>query len=178
VKFTEELLPGTWAVQLNKREDSRGDFVKSYARSLFDAAGIAAFDLREEFYSNSRRGVIRGMHFQVPPHAHAKIVFCALGAVEDVLLDLRPGAGLGRVASLKLGEDNPMLLYIPIGVAHGFRSLSERSLMVYKTTAEYAPDHDRGIRWDSFGWDWGSGPAILSERDRAHPALADFTSPF
>jgi dTDP-4-dehydrorhamnose 3,5-epimerase-like enzyme len=107
-----------------------------------------------------------------------KLVYCPVGAVLDVLVDLRRGAGQGRVASLVLSEDEPSILVIPKGVAHGFKALRDNSLMVYKTSTEHAPSHDAGIRWDSFGFDWGVKTPVVSARDAAHPALGDFVSPF
>jgi dTDP-4-dehydrorhamnose 3,5-epimerase len=176
--FGKELLPGVQHVSLRRFQDDRGTFVKTYSRQLFDANG-APFDLREEFYSFSRKDVVRGMHFQVPPHDHVKIVYCAAGAVLDVLVDLRGGPGQGAVASVVLRGDEPSLLVIPKGIAHGFKSLADDSLMIYKTSTEHSPAHDKGIRWDSFGFDWGvDSPPVLSARDAAHPALADFLSPF
>lgn len=184
MQFVQELLPGTWLVQLKRFEDARGSFVKTYSRSVFDAAlqaetpHLAAFDFREEFYSLSAKDVVRGMHFQVPPHDHVKLVYCAMGAVEDVLLDLRKGPGYGRSVSVQLSGDAPQLLVIPKGIAHGFVSLTDQSLMVYKTSTEHAPSHDAGIRFDSFGHSWPTSTPILSARDQAHPTLADFVSPF
>lgn len=177
MEFTRDLLPGARLVTLKRFKDGRGSFVKTYSRRLFEACGVT-FDLREEFYSSSRKDVLRGMHFQVPPHDHAKIVYCAAGAVLDVLVDLRAGPGQGAVASVVLAAGQPSLLVIPKGVAHGFKSLSDDSLMVYKTSTEHSPEHDKGIRWDSFGFDWGLDSPILSARDAAHPALADFDNPF
>lgn len=177
MEFTRDLLPGVAHVRLKRFGDLRGSFVKTFARSVFEANG-EAFDFREEFYSFSHRDVIRGMHFQVPPHDHVKLVYCPLGAVLDVLVDLRRGPGHGRVASVVLGEDEPSLLVIPPGIAHGFKSLRDNSLMVYKTSTEHAPAHDAGIRWDSIGFDWDCAAPIVSARDAAHPALPDFSSPF
>ena len=175
--FKRELLPGVAHVALRRFEDLRGSFVKSYARSVFDANG-ETFDFREEFYSFSHKDVIRGMHFQLPPHDHVKLVYCPLGAVLDVLVDLRHGPGQYRFASVVLSEEEPSLLVIPRGIAHGFKSLRDNSLMIYKTSTEHAPTHDAGIRWDSFGFDWGVADPIVSERDARHPALSDFSSPF
>ena len=170
-------MPGARHVRLGRIADPRGNFVKTYLRSAFNAHDLP-FDFREEFYSVSRRDVVRGMHFQLPPHDHDKLVFCPVGAVLDVLVDMRRGPGFGRVASVVLGEDEPAVLVIPKGVAHGFKSLRDDSLMVYKTSTEHAPSHDRGIRWDSIGFDWQIDAPILSARDAVHPALADFASPF
>ena len=177
MQFAHELLPGATLVSLKRFEDARGSFVKTYARSVFEAAGVD-FDFREEFYSFSHKDVVRGMHFQLPPHDHAKLVYCPAGVVLDVLVDLRRGAGFGRVASVVLSADEPAILVIPSGIAHGFKALRDESLMVYKTSTEHAPSHDAGIRWDSFGFDWDVAAPIVSARDAGHPALADFASPF
>lgn len=183
MKFAEELLPGAYRVELKRFADARGSFVKTYAHSAFQEAlrtlaDVPPFELREEFYSTSAKDVIRGMHFQLPPHDHVKLVYCASGAVLDVLLDLRRGPHYGRVASVVLDSASPALLIVPKGVAHGFRSLTDGSLMVYKTSTEHAPTHDAGIRHDSFGFDWECGQPILSDRDQRHPAFADFDTPF
>jgi len=173
MQFSVELLPGAPLVKLRRIGDLRGSFVKTYARSIFESHG-EAFDLREEFYSVSHKDVIRGMHFQLPPHDHVKLVYCPVGAVLDVLVDLRPGPGAGRVATTVLGADEPAILVIPKGVAHGFKALRDESLMVYKTSTEHAPSHDAGIRWDSFGFDWQCSSPVISDRDRTHPGLAEF----
>ena len=183
MQFAEEVLPGAWRVRLKRFDDARGSFVKTYSRSAFDAAlrglpGSEAFDFQEEFYSTSARDVIRGLHFQRPPHDHVKLVYCAVGAAQDLLVDLRRGPGYARVAAIELDADEPTLLLIPRGVAHGFRARVDHTLMVYKTSSEHAPTHDAGIRWDSIAHDWDCAVPTLSERDRAHPALADFDSPF
>ncbi len=181
--FVEELLPGVGLKRLQRFQDARGDFVKTYAASTFDATspeaiGFGAFVMREEFYSTSARDVVRGMHLQIPPHEHTKIVCCVRGAVLDVLLDLRLGPGYGRVASVRLSSDEPAIVFIPAGVAHGFRSLVDDTVMVYKTSCEHSPAHDVGIRWNSFGFDWGVSNPLVSPRDAAHPKLAEFASPF
>jgi len=119
------------------------------------------------------------MHFQVPPHAHSKLVYCVHGAVHDVVLDLRKDSPtFGQSAGMELSAENRHIVLIPVGFAHGFRSLTAGSCMIYKTDAVYAPDHDTGIRWDSFGYAWGIEAPLLSERDAAFAAFHDFTSPF
>jgi dTDP-4-dehydrorhamnose 3,5-epimerase len=177
MEFLEAPLPGVRLVRLDRRNDRRGSFVKTFGRSSYAAAGLH-FDFHEEYYTLSGKDVVRGMHFQLPPHDHEKIVYCAVGAVEDVLLDLRAGPHYGKTCSFHLNAEGPDLLYIPKGIAHGFKSLTDGSLMIYKTGTEYAPSHDKGIRWDSFGYDWKLDRPILSDRDGMHPALADFATPF
>jgi dTDP-4-dehydrorhamnose 3,5-epimerase/CDP-3, 6-dideoxy-D-glycero-D-glycero-4-hexulose-5-epimerase len=177
MKVLQELLPGCFLLQPQRFEDNRGVFVKTYHENLFQSLGVS-LEIREEFYSFSRRDVLRGMHFQLPPHAHDKLVYCAQGTVKDVLLDLRKGAGYGRVAVAELSGENAHLILIPKGIAHGFVVLSDEALMLYKTSMVYMPQADGGIRWDSFGFDWGIAAPILSGRDQQHSALADFVSPF
>lgn len=173
----QELLPGAWQLRLRRLDDARGSFVKTLARSSLQAAGLA-FELAEEFYSVSDKDVVRGLHFQLPPHEHAKAVYCAAGSVLDVLLDLRAGPGYGRVASLTLDARQPTLLMLPPGIAHGFRSLESGSLMVYKTSSEHVPSHDAGVRWDSIDFDWGIRQPVVSARDSQLPRLSDFHSAF
>jgi len=177
MQFSEEILPGAWLVTLKRFVDLRGTFVKTFAHTLFEQ-NETCFEMREEFYSVSNKDVIRGMHFQLPPHDHVKLVYCPVGAVEDVLLDLRSGPGYGKVARVHLSGDLPSLVFIPKGIAHGFRALVDGSLMVYKTSTEHAPMADAGIRWASFGHDWDLDQPILSNRDRQHPTLDDFLTPF
>ncbi len=177
MEIIDQDVPGLYLVRLKRIEDPRGCFVKTYAHSTYASAQIAD-DFREEFYSISEKDVIRGMHFQVPPHDHAKLVYCAVGAVEDVVLDLRLGANYGKFLSFRLSAETPCALIIPKGMAHGFRSLVDNSLMVYKTTSEHDAAHDRGIRWDSFGYDWSLSKPILSSRDCNHLKFEGLVSPF
>jgi dTDP-4-dehydrorhamnose 3,5-epimerase/CDP-3, 6-dideoxy-D-glycero-D-glycero-4-hexulose-5-epimerase len=174
----EEILPGVLRLRLRAHKDVRGIFVKTYAASAFTALGIS-FESREEFYSVSGKNVLRGMHFQLPPHDHMKMVYCLTGSVRDVLLDLRAGPGYGRSVEVALSAEDPALLVIPPGIAHGFLSLEDGTLMGYKTSTEYCPEADAGIHWDSFGHDWQLSCApVTSERDARHPGLPAFVSPF
>lgn len=173
----KELLPGCFLLKPKRFEDARGVFVKTYHEELYRELGIR-LEVREEFYSVSRRDVIRGMHFQLPPHDHDKLVYCTRGVVRDVLLDLRNGLGYGQVASVDLSDVNGHIVFVPKGIAHGFVTLTDEALMLYKTSTVYAPESDCGILWDSFGFDWGVAAPILSNRDKLHQKLAEFISPF
>ena len=163
-----ELLEGAFHIRTPRADDARGYFVKTHAVSALAALGLR-FVLREEFHSISRRDVIRGMHLQSAPHDHDKIVYCPYGGALDVLLDLRRDHGYGRVASVRLTPEEPAIVFIPRGVAHGFKALVDHTVMVYKTSSEHSPAHDVGIRWDSFGFDWACSTPVVSQRDRAHP---------
>lgn len=177
MEFERGPLPGCWFVRLKKLQDARGSFVKTFEQRRFSTAGLTV-QMAEEFYSISHRGVIRGMHFQVPPFDHDKIVYCAQGCVEDVLLDLRPGPTYGQSRSVTLSQDNPIALFLPKGIAHGFEALEDDSLMVYKTSTAYSPQHDRGLRWNSFGHAWKTNAPQISDRDQQHPEFSTFVSPF
>jgi dTDP-4-dehydrorhamnose 3,5-epimerase/CDP-3, 6-dideoxy-D-glycero-D-glycero-4-hexulose-5-epimerase len=177
MELVEELLPGTWLVRLPNSADDRGRFVKTYSQGALARLGLD-FELRETFYSQSAKNVVRGMHFQRPPHEHVKLVHCAAGSVLDVLLDLRAGAGYGQVCSTELHANAPSLVIIPAGVAHGFRALQNDSLVLYQTSLEHAPTHDDGLRWDSFGFDWGVQRPTLSSRDERLLPFTEFRAPF
>lgn len=181
MKLVDTPLPGVKILWPFVFEDSRGNFVKPFHEEQLATQDIK-FELREEFFSTSAKGVVRGMHFQVPPHAHQKLVYCITGRVLDVLLDLRRNSETyGQSAAFELSSSNRHVVYIPVGFAHGFIALEENSCLVYKTDCVHAPKFDRGIRWDSFGFDWPILPGAhpeMSERDLSHPSLQDFASPF
>lgn len=172
------LLEGCYQIHPFFAEDERGAFVKTFHEERFAELGLPT-DWREEYYSSSRKGVIRGMHFQTPPHDHEKLVYCMQGRVLDVVVDLRRASPTyGYHVAVELDSTHGHGLMIPKGMAHGFLALTENVLMAYKVTTVYAPSHDTGIRWDSFGLNWGIDQPIVSTRDQAHPAFADFISPF
>jgi dTDP-4-dehydrorhamnose 3,5-epimerase len=174
-------------------EDARGNFVKPFHEGQLAAHGIS-LTLREEFFSTSTAGVLRGMHFQTPPHAHQKLVYCLTGRVLDVVLDLRRSSpSYGQAAGFELSSVNRHVVHIPVGFAHGFLALEDQSCLIYKTDAVHAPESDAGLHWDSFGFDWQTrwnegvqetGLAsvafapVISPRDVAHPRFDDFASPF
>jgi dTDP-4-dehydrorhamnose 3,5-epimerase len=175
-----EPLPGVKVLRPFVFEDNRGCFVKPFHEGQLAAHGIV-FPVREEFFSVSAANVLRGMHFQRPPHAHQKLVYCSQGRVVDVLLDLRTTSPtFGQSCAFELSEANRHLAYIPVGLAHGFLSIEDGSCLVYKTDAVHAPESDVGIKWDSFGFDWPLGGATpeVSQRDSAHPPMTNFESPF
>ncbi|MEI8309886.1 MAG: dTDP-4-dehydrorhamnose 3,5-epimerase family protein [Verrucomicrobiota bacterium] len=173
-----EPLPGTFLLLPKIFNDSRGTFIKTYHAPSFEALGIPFLPL-EEFFSISHKGALRGMHFQMPPHDHEKLAYCFRGSVLDVLLDLRRSSPTyGKCASVVLSGENRLQLFVPKGVAHGFLSLEDESVMVYTTSTIHMPAHDAGILWNSFGFDWPDVPKILSGRDLAHPAFGNFDSPF
>lgn len=173
-----EPLPGAIVLQPKIFRDQRGEFVKTYHEGIFSELGLPV-QWTEEFHSVSRRGVIRGMHFQTPPADHCKLVYCLRGRVLDVILDLRRNSpAYGKWASIELCPEKCLQFFIPKGFAHGFLALEEDSLMVYKTTTVHSPENDAGIRWDSFGFAWPCSAPIVSERDASFPELNQYDTPF
>ena len=171
-------LPGCFELRPRIIADERGRFVKLFQRSDYQKLGLTT-EYREEYYSSSKKGVIRGLHFQLPPHDQAKAVFCIEGSAMDVAVDLRKGSPTyGKHFALTLDAQSGNGLYLPKGFAHGFCALTDSAVLFYKVETEYAPESDAGILWNSCGIDWPSASPILSARDRSFVALKDFASPF
>lgn len=158
--------------------DERGRFVKTFHAGQFRDLGLET-GFREQYYSVSGRGVLRGMHFQTPPDDHAKLVTCLDGEVMDAVVDLRRGSPTyGQAYALTLSGAEATLLYVPAGLAHGFFTLSDSATLLYNVTSVHSPAHDAGVRWDSVGVAWPGAQPILSARDAAFPRLEEFDSPF
>ncbi|MEY4245464.1 MAG: hypothetical protein RLZZ245_3049 [Verrucomicrobiota bacterium] len=173
-------LPGIKVLRPFVFEDTRGNFVKSFHEEQF-AHHCIAMSVREEFFSTSATNVLRGMHFQVPPHSHQKLVYCITGRVLDVVLDIRKNSPTyGKSAAFELSAANRHVVHIPVGFAHGFISQEEESCLVYKTDALHVPECDAGILWSSFGFEWPLDikPPVISQRDLGHTKFQDFQSPF
>lgn len=171
-------IPGCSVVSLFHHADDRGEFVKVFQASVAAAAGEDP-TIAELFWSRSHRGVVRGLHFQIPPHAHSKLVTIISGTALDVVVDLRVGSPtFGRHQTIMFDAAAPAAVHIPVGCAHGFQATSDDVTIAYATSTEHAPEADRGIRWDSIGLQWPIADAVASARDAALPALADFDSPF
>jgi len=152
--FTATPLEGAYVITLPAFPDDRGVFIKTFHETSFRETGIS-FNLKESYFSTSKKDVIRGMHFQMPPYQHSKIVFCPYGAILDVIVDLRKDSSTyGQYHAQELSLENHKAYYIPEGFAHGFKSLSEGAITYYLVSSEYSKEYDTGIRFDSFGFDW------------------------
>lgn len=174
LKFTKTLLNGVFIIEQDVHKDIRGSLVKSYHRGQFEEFGLEC-DFRESYYTRSKEDVIRGMHFQAPPHDHCKLVTVIQGTIVDVILDLRKNSPtFTKYVAIELSRENRKSIYIPRGCAHGFGVLSDTAIAYYMTTAEYAPNHDEGVRFDSFGYEWEINQPILSERDKSFRSLSEF----
>lgn len=175
--FTFEPLEVPDVVLIRPRvfRDDRGFFLETYKQSEFAVHGIE-IPFVQDNHSCSEKGVVRGLHYQVPPFAQGKLVRCVAGEVLDVAVDIRKGSRFfGKWVARVLSEENRHMLYVPPGFAHGYYACSERVHVLYKVTAEYAPACERGIQWNdpAIGIAWPSREATLSEQDRASPPLAE-----
>lgn len=178
MNFTQTEIPGVFIIETPAYEDGRGAFVKTFHKDSFNQKHLNV-TFRECFYSVSKKNVIRGMHFHLPPKDHAKLIYVTHGAILDVVLDLRIGSpAYGKYITAELSQKNHKLIFIPTGCAHGFLSLREGTCTTYLQSGTYSKEHDTGIRYDSFGMDWGVGFPILSQRDQEFVALREFASPF
>lgn len=176
--FQPTPLQGAFQVTLPAFSDNRGSFVKIFNEPDFSRQGLD-FTLKESYYSFSKKDVIRGMHFQLPPHQHTKIVCCPRGAILDVALDLRRSSPTyGQFYATELSATNHQALLIPEGFAHGFKSLTDDAMTLYLVSSAYEPDADTGILYNSFGMDWTTPQPIVSDRDLLFPAWSDWNSPF
>jgi len=173
-------IPEVVLVRPTRHYDGRGFFMETYRRSAFLEAGIAP-DFVQDNVARSNRNVLRGLHYQLPPATQGKLVSVVRGSVFDVAVDLRVGAPTyGRWVGRELDDDDGAMLWVPPGFAHGYVTLTDETQVAYKVTAEYAPELERGVRWDdpAVGIAWPVSDQILSDRDRALPLLADADNPF
>ncbi len=178
MKFQNTKIPGVLQIQFEQRRDERGSFSKVFRESSFLENGLGS-TFREDYFSVSNKNVLRGMHFQIPPHDHKKIVYCILGSALDVVLDLRVGSPTyGMHDCLLISEQASNGLYIPSGIAHGFYAFTDSTILGYKTSTEYSPEHDVGIAWDSFGAEWPTKTPLCSKRDQSFLSFKDYQSPF
>lgn len=178
MELRQTAIPGCYEIQPKVFNDERGSFIKTFHDATFVELGLRT-DWREEYYSRSKKGVIRGMHFQLPPMQHAKLVYCLEGAVKDVILDLRVGSpAYGQCAVIELSAQAGNMVYIPEGMAHGFCAMTEDAVMQYKVTSVHSPAQDAGILWSSIPANWSVENPIVSVRDQAFGKLANFVSPF
>lgn len=177
-EFQESKLKGCFKLTPKTFTDERGQFTKIFHEKTFKDLNLET-KFKEEYFSISHGGVLRGMHFQTPPEDHVKLVYCSHGSILDVVLDIRHGSPtFGMFDTFELNGSKGETLYIPKGFAHGFYTLSESATMVYKVSTMHAPSNDKGIHWDSFGMEWPSKNPIVSARDSALPPLKQFITPF
>jgi dTDP-4-dehydrorhamnose 3,5-epimerase len=170
--FNEADIPGVFTIGLDRMADERGWFARAWCASEFRAHGLAAPPVQCNISYSRRRGTLRGMHYQVPPHAEDKLVRVTHGAIYDVAVDLREESPTyRRWRGFELTRGNAMMLFVPKGIAHGFLTLTDDAEVFYLVTASYTREAERGVRWNdpAFGIEWPIEPVVISERDRSHP---------
>ena len=171
--FRETGVAGAWIIELEPRGDERGFFARAFCRREFLERGMNPEVVQCNLSLSAEVGTLRGMHFQLPPHEEAKLVRCTRGALWDVALDLRPdSASYLRWVGAELNAENRTMLYVPEGCAHGFQTLAPETEAFYQVSTSYAPEAERGVRWDdpAFRIGWPAAPArVVSEKDLSWP---------
>jgi dTDP-4-dehydrorhamnose 3,5-epimerase len=172
--FTETKLKGAVVIELEKFEDERGFFALSWSADAFAARGLEASFVECNVSFNRKKGTLRGMHYQEPPHGQVKLVRCTMGAIFDVIIDLRPeSATFKQWVGTELTANNRKALHIPKGFAHGFQTLEDQSEVLYQMSAPFVAGSDRGVRWNdpAFGIEWPEDNRTVIARDMEY---ADF----
>ena len=178
--FTPTPLAGAVLVDLERNEDARGYFARTWCRREFAAAGLDVALAQCSVSHNRRRGTLRGLHYQAAPHEEDKLVRCTRGALHDVIVDLRPGsATYTRHFAVELTVENGRALFIPRGFAHGFQTLADDTDVLYQMSEFYAAEAARGVRWNdpAFGIAWPIAEPILHPRDAGYPDFARRVAP-
>lgn len=183
VTTVDPRLPEVRMIRPRRHGDARGFFMETYNLSALAAAGITDVFVQDNLSLSQSAGTVRGLHFQTPPFAQAKLVRCSRGRLLDVAVDVRTGSpSYGRYVAAELSAENASQLFIPAGFAHGFVTLEPGTEIQYKVSAPYSAAHDAGILWCDpaldIPWPVSTEAAVLSEKDRRLPRLADYNSPF
>lgn len=169
-------MKGAFLIDLEKREDPRGFFARTYCEREFDSHGLKSRFVQCNTSFNKFKGTLRGMHFQSAPYEEAKLIRCIAGAIFDAIIDLRQDSSTFREHfAAVLSAENGRMLYIPEGFAHGFQTLKDDTEVFYQMSEFYSPEHARGVRWNdpAFGIEWPAGNRIIIDRDKSYP---DFVS--
>jgi dTDP-4-dehydrorhamnose 3,5-epimerase len=176
-------IAGVLILEPTRHGDARGFFSETFRASVLEAHGVTHRWRQDNHARSMTRGVIRGLHFQAPPHAQAKLIRVVRGAILDVVVDIRHGSPtFGAHVAVELSAENWRQLYAPVGMAHGYCTLGDETDVLYKTSEEYAPAVEGGLNWRdpalAIGWPVGGDAATVNARDQAWPDLADLVSPF
>ncbi len=183
MKFERQAIPDVVLVTPKRFGDARGYFSETFRASLFEEEGVTGPFVQDKHAYSADAGVLRGLHFQKPPMAQAKLVRCTRGAILDVAVDIRKSSPTyGRHVTAELTAETGAQLYVPVGFAHGYLTLTPNCEVEYKVTAYYAPETEGGLAWDDkdIGIDWPlpDGAPALSQKDTVLPGLAGFDTPF
>ncbi len=172
MKFTETHLKGSYIIELEPVKDERGFFARTYCKHKFKQKGLALKIVQSNMSFNEKKGTLRGMHYQAPPMAEAKLVSCVQGSIYDVIIDLRRDSPTYcRWFAVELCARKKQMLFVPEGFAHGFQTLEDNTMILYQMSEFYAPEYSRGVRWNDpvFGIRWPIEAKIISEKDRNIP---------
>jgi len=170
--FTETPIAGVLVIDVERHDDDRGFFARTFCEDELRAGGLEPHVAQCSISWNRLRGTLRGLHYQAPPHAETKIVRCTRGAIWDVVVDLRSDSATCRQwTGVELTGENRRALYIPAGLAHGFLTRTDDSEVLYMMSTTYVAGAARGVAWDdpAFAIQWPFEPVVISERDRSHP---------
>ena len=174
MKFVPLPLAGAYAIDLEPHRDERGFFARFWDAEEAKALGLAGSFLQSSLAHNPRRGTLRGLHYQLPPQAEAKLVLCVRGSIWDVIVDLRDASATYRKWHAEtLDGERLRAVYVPEGFAHGYLTRSDDALVLYQISRPHNPDLARGVRWDdpALGIQWPAPPLIVAPRDRSFPNL-------
>lgn len=177
MNFIRTAIPDVILIEPVVFEDARGGFLETYRLDEFKTHGIAD-EFVQDNHSISKRGVLRGLHFQTPPHAQSKLVRVTKGEAFDVVVDLRPKSpSYGKHVTTILSVSNRRMLYVPVGFAHGFLALADDTEFLYKVSTFHSPSDEHGLAWDDpnlgIAWPAAAAPYALSDKDRRYPHLKD-----
>jgi dTDP-4-dehydrorhamnose 3,5-epimerase len=169
MKFVESELKGAFIIELELLEDERGFFARTWCRKEFEQQGLHPGWVQCNISYNKRMGTLRGMHYQIAPHAEAKLVRCTMGAIFDVIIDLRPDSKTFKQwISAELTAKNRKMIFIPEGFAHGFQTLVDDTEVFYQMSEFYTPEYARAVRWNDpqFNIHWPEADRVVSEKDQ------------
>ena len=171
--FNETKIKGVYLLEAHRFEDERGFFASSFSQREFEAHGLAGAFVEHNLSFNHRRGTLRGLHYQAPPHGQAKLVRCTLGSILDVAVDVRPDSQTFRQwVGFELTAENRLMMYLPGDIAHGFQTLEDETEVFYQVSQPYQPDANRGWRWNdpAFGIKWPlPDECVINTRDATYP---------
>ena len=169
--FTETKLKGAFIIEPERLEDERGFFARTFCQKEFATLGLNPNLVQCNISFNKRKGTLRGMHYQAAPHEEAKLVRCTMGAIYDVIIDLRPDSSTFKQwVAVELTAANRRMLYIPEGFAHGFQTLDDNTEVFYQMSELYHPECARGVKWDdpAFAIEWLAPPVAISSKDKSY----------
>ncbi len=179
MRFNETKFPGAFIVEIEPHKDERGFFARSFCQKEFAQHGLKTEIVQSNIAYNKTKGTLRGMHYQTPPHAEAKLVRCTKGALYDIIIDIREeSATYCQWEAFELTEINNLMLYIPEGFAHGFQTLKDDTTVFYQMFGWFHPESARGIRWNdpTFKIEWPLPVSVISEKDKSYEDFFPYLS--